>query len=111
MIKLFNHFELLSEARNWDDVKEYYMAKKSADDVPMDDDLGLNIVNADPTENKMYVKWLILKPFSNMNICQERLPTMTMLHLPVRPVSLAVPSITLLMVYCSAYPPLQNVTS
>ena len=68
MIKLFNHFELLSEARNWDDVKEYYMAKKSADDVPMDDDLGLNIVNADPTENKMYVKWLILKPFSNMNI-------------------------------------------
>lgn len=68
MIKLFNHFELLSEARNWDDVKEYYMAKKSADGVPMDDDLGLKIVDADPTENKMYVKWLILKPFTNMDI-------------------------------------------
>lgn len=68
MIKLFNHFELLTEARNWEDVKEYYMAKKSADGVPMDDDLGLKIVNADPTENKMYVKWLILKAFSNMSI-------------------------------------------
>lgn len=70
MITTFNLFESelssLLEVKNWEDYRQYHIDLKSKDGIQMTDELGQTVWNADPTENKNYVKWIFGK-FKQMN--------------------------------------------
>lgn len=59
MITSFEMYKLLLEDKNYQELyKIYYSEYKSPDGVQMTDELGEEILNADPTENKEYRQWL-----------------------------------------------------
>jgi hypothetical protein len=59
MITSFKSFEFLFEDKNYVELyKSYFSEYTSTDGVQMTDELGEEILNADPTENKEYRQWL-----------------------------------------------------
>lgn len=59
MITSFEMYKLLLEDKNYQELyKIYYSEYKSPDGVQMTDELGEEILNSDPTENKEYRQWL-----------------------------------------------------
>lgn len=59
MIISFHMYQLLLEEKSYKELyKIYYSEYTSPDGVQMSDELGEEILNADPTENKEYRQWL-----------------------------------------------------
>lgn len=59
MIISFQMYQMLLEEKNYQELyKVYYSEYKSLDGIQMTDELGEEILNADPTENKEYRQWL-----------------------------------------------------
>jgi len=59
MIISFKTYRLLLEEKNYQELyKVYYSEYKSLDGVQMTDELGEELLNADPTENKEYRQWI-----------------------------------------------------
>jgi len=57
--KIFeSSYDILLEAKMWEDFKKYFVDFKSLDGVVMTDELGETIFDSDPSENKMYTRWL-----------------------------------------------------